>query len=176
MAAKNDDLQFGITAPPALGTEAFELADFETPVSGAPLPNVRWSIEKHKVAQLLALSGLAKTQISRETSVPLATINKWLQHGEFVDYVNQLVLESATMMKAKRLQLLTKILDARIAEAEKTGDYSRLSKLDTLDIIDRLRKETGEDEDRKESKYAQILEKIITATQGPPVINITPEK
>jgi len=145
-----DDLDFTNTAALVKETDAFELADFETPISNALLPSVVWSIEKHKVAQMLALSGLSKSQISRETGVPLATINKWTQHVEFSDYVNKLVLESASLMKAKRLQVLTKILDARIAEAEKTGDYARLSKLDTLDVIDRIRKETGEDEDRKE--------------------------
>ena len=170
-----DNLDFNKT-PTVKETDAFELADFETPVSGDILPSVVWSIEKHKVAQMLALSGLSKSQISRETGVPLQTINKWVQHGEFSDYVNKLVLESATLMKAKRLQVLTKILDARIAEAEKVGDYARLSKLDTLDIIDRIRKETGDDEDRKESKYTQILEKLVgmSSTTQKPLIDVTP--
>jgi hypothetical protein len=167
--ADKEDIQFGMV-PEAPATDAFELANFETLVDNSPLPNVMWSIEKHKVAQMVALSGLSKAQISRETGVPLSTINRWLTHGEFSEYINTLVLESASVMKAKRLQLLTKILDARIAEAETTNDYARLSKLDTLDIINAIRKETGEEEKRDESKYTQILEKIVGITSQPPKV------
>jgi hypothetical protein len=126
---------------------------------------------------MIALAGLSKVQVSRETGVPLSTINRWLQHGEFTDYINRLVLESAAVMAAKRLQVLTKILDARIAEAEKSGDYARLSRLDTLDIIDRIRKETVAEEDKQESKYTQILDKIVTLTstpKPPKEIDVTP--
>lgn len=171
--ADQEDLQFGMV-PEAPATNAFELASFETPVDSTPLPNVVWSIEKHKVAQLLAVSGMSKSKISRETGVPLSTINKWLTHGEFTDYINSLVMESVTLMKAKRLQLLTKMLDARIEEAEVNGDYARLSKLDTLDIIAAIRKETGEEEKKDESKYTQILEKIVGMTSTPKVIPATP--
>lgn len=153
-------------------TDAFELADFETPLSTSAVPNVMWSIEKHKVAQMLALSGLSKTQISRECKVPLGAIKKWQESSEFRDYVNQLVLESANLMKAQRLQILTKILNARIDEAEKTDDYARLSKADTVDIIAALRKETAEDEEKKESKYVQILEKMVELTHQPKVVSL----
>jgi len=153
-------------------TDAFELADFETPLSTSAVPNVLWSIEKHKVAQLLALSGLSKAQISRETKVPLGAIKKWQESQEFRDYVNQLVLESANLMKATRLQILTKILNARIDEAEKTDDYARLSKADTVDIINAIRKETVEDEEKKESKYVQILEKMVELTHQPRTLEL----
>lgn len=165
------DLQFGVKLPATADTNAFELADFETPVSSAAVPNVMWSIEKHTVAQMIALSGLSKAQISRECKVPLGTIKKWMESAEFRDYINQIVLESANTMKATRLQLLTKILNARIEDAEKTGNYATLSKLDTLDVIAAIRKETSDVEETKESKYTQILEKIVGLTNSPKVIS-----
>lgn len=163
----SEELMFGMPAKIPESTGAFELADFENLPSNTSLPPVVWSIEKHTVAQLIALSGMAKTAISRETGVPLGTINKWLQHEEFTDYINHIVLQSATSLKAKRLMILNKVLDARIEEAERLGDYSKLSKLDTLDVLAAIRKENGDEEKKEESKYIQILEKMaaLSATK-----------
>lgn len=169
-----EDIQFGVTKASSSGSEVFELADFETPLTCTPVPAVAWSIEKHKVAQLIATSGMSKQAIARETGVPLPAINKWLQNQEFSDYVNQVVLEAAAVMKAKRLQLMTKILDARIAKAEESDSYDKLSKLDTLDILAAIRKETGEDESDTESKYLHILDKIVSASSK--TLDITPSK
>lgn len=160
---------------------AFELADFETPVTSGSLPSVIWSIEKHTVAQMIALSGLTKTQISRETGVPLGTINRWCQHGEFSEYINKLVLESAQVMKAKRLQILNKILDARVEEIEALGEgYARASGKDTLAIVEAIRKETGEEEAHQESQYVSVLGKIAAAAAAAAkrtgeTIDITPD-
>ena len=158
-----------MSLPEVLPSEASELASFETPVVSSVIPNVVWSIEKHKVAQMLALEGKPKTQISRETGVPVPTINKWLQHGEFRDYINQIVMEAAGTAKALLISLDLKILNARIAAAEESGDYGRLSGKDTLDIADSLRKLTSADEDKEDSKYSSILEKILGITGSKPI-------
>lgn len=150
---------------PAVQVEAHELASFETmPGSGAVIP-VMWSIEKHTVAQEIALSGLSKNAISRKTGVPLSAINKWLEHCEFREYINDIVLEKAQTMKAQSLMILNKMLQARLDEAERTNDYAGLSKADTLEIINTIRKETGGDQRKDETTYAQILERMLQASQ-----------
>ena len=154
---------------------AFELASFETTVSHEVLPAVKWSIQKYEVAQMIALMGLKKTEIAKQTKVPLATINNWLKNSEFSDYINKLALESVNVLKAKRIQLLTKMLDARIEEAEdENGGYAKLSRKDTLDIIKELRDETEEAEKKQESSYTKLLEKILLNSTPPKVVDITP--
>ena len=176
-----EDLQFGANFPAVSApvVSISELAEYETPVSTTPVPAVAWSMEKHMVAQFLATKGMSKVQVSRETGVPLSAINKWLQNSEFTSYINQIVLDCASVMKAKRLGLLSKILDARIEEAERTGDYARLSKMDTLDIISAIRKETGDEDAAKESSYTRIMEKFLEINNRPaapaPPIDITPK-
>ena len=155
--------------PGVIPSEAFELASFETPVITSKVPNVVWSIEKHKVAQMLALEGKNKTAISKETGVPVPTINKWLQHGEFRDYINDITMEAAGTMKAMLISLDLKMINARIEAAEVSGDYARLSGKDTLDIIDNLRKLTGADESKEDSAYANVMKKMLGITAGKPI-------
>ena len=152
-------------------TDAHELAAYETPVSTLPIPNVTWSIEKHKVAQMLALEGKSIAQISRETGVPVSAINKWNQHGEFRDYKRQIIMEAAKESKDMLLSLNLKILNARVAAAEETGDYARLSGKDTLDIMESVRKLTTNDDPKEDSQYSSILEKILGITNKPIEIN-----
>lgn len=155
-------------------SSAFELADFEREVPVENLPPVKWSIQKHEVAQLLALSGLKKTEISKATKVPLNTINNWLTSTEFREYIDRLALEMAGVLKSKRLQILTKILDARIRaiEDEDNGDWAKMSRKDTLDILKEIREETEEGEKKQESAYIQLMEKLID--KATPVITISP--
>jgi hypothetical protein len=155
--------------------EAHELAEFETPYVQVQAMPVQWSIEKIKVAQLLALTGKTKTAVAKEMKLPLTVINKWLENGEFNEYIRNLVTEGASILKAKRLQLLTKILDARIEEAEREG-YSCVTKKDTVDIVSELRKETGEDK-HIDNSYTSLLEKLVlSSTQHnnvqPKIINV----
>lgn len=171
----SEDLTFDQKQVAVTGTEAFELADFETPVSvPTQAPMVMWSLEKYRVAHMIAFEGKAKKQISRETGIPLYTINKWHSNPEFKSYIHSIVLENATADKAERLMIYNKILDARIEEAEKTGDYARLSKMDTVEILQAKRKETEKDEQKEESKYVQVLDKILSLAK--PAIDITPQK
>jgi hypothetical protein len=154
-----------------IGSEAFELAEFELPVSTKPAAPILWSIQKYEVAQMVAMKGLSRKEISKVTGVPLATITRWLSNGEFTEYINKIIVESATLAKAKRLQFLTKVLDARMEEAELNGDFAGASKKDTLDVISELRKETEGEDKQEESNYMKLFEKLIDKTQTIQVIN-----
>lgn len=157
------------------GTDAFVLADFETAVPNEVLPPVMWSVQKYEVAQMIALSGMKVSEISKATMVPLSTIKRWQTNPEFQNYINTLALESVNIMKSKRIQLLTKMLDARIEEAEgENGSYSKLSRADTLEIIKELRKESEDDEKKQESNYTRLLEKILLNSNPPKVIDVSP--
>lgn len=140
------------------------LEAFERPVPTRPMLPLMWSIEKYEVAQLLALSRMTVVDVSKETNVPLHVIQKWRQHPEFSDYMNKLVLEGATVLKAKRLMILQKILDARLARAEAMGDFSTLSTKDTLDILAEIRKETEAEDNKEKSTWMQTLDILLERT------------
>jgi protoheme ferro-lyase len=145
----------------------FELAEFETPVSLETIPPIVWSVEKYKVAQMLALHGKSKVDISIETKVPISTINSWCQHPDFKEYIKTTIEQAASTMKQDNISLLTKIIAARVAEAELSGDYSSLSKKDTLEIIKELNVITEDDTKKEESNYTKLLEKLVVASVTP---------
>lgn len=152
-----------------------ELAEFERPVPVTPIRPLKWSIEKYEVAQLLATSRMTMTEVSAATGVPLHAIQRWKTHPEFQDYINRFILDTEETMRAKRLQVLSKILDARLALAEEHG-YAALSQKDTLDILDALRKETEATENKPESNYLKTIETLFKKTleaQQATVIDMT---
>lgn len=172
-------MDIGEKSPALTGSAAFDLADYETPVVGnIQIPQVRWSIEKHRVAQMLALEGKPKSKISKETGVPVPTINKWLEHGEFRDYINQLVMNEASVMNAESLRMAIKTLRAREAAAEAADDWAGFSRADSMDIISTVRKLTGE-EHKEESSYLKVMEKLMEKIPDSParkVIDVTPHE
>jgi transposase-like protein len=149
-----------------------ELADFETEYVPVQVLPIRWSVEKYQAAQMFALEGKTKTAIAKELGISVAIINSWLKIKEFQDYVDSLVMEKATLLKAKKLRLLTKALDAREEQAELTG-YGDITKKDTLDIIAEIRKETGE-EKTAETSYTNLLERMVVNAMKnqPKIINL----
>jgi hypothetical protein len=146
--------------------DAGTLASFETEQRVTQVVPVRWSMEKYRVAQEIALSGKTKTAIAKEQGIPLTAINIWLKSPEFQEYINQTVMDGATALKAKKLQLLMKTLSAREAEAEEDG-YSNFSRKDSLDVIAEIRKET-EGERTADSSYTSLLEKLVTNSMKQP--------
>lgn len=139
----------------------FELADFETPCSNEVIKPIVWSVQKYKVAQMLALHGKSKSEISKETLVPLATISAWAKHPDFIEYVKSLIEQAASTMKNDNISILKKIVAARVEQAELSGDYSKLSNKDTLDIIKELNVITEDDTKKEESNYTKLLEKLV---------------
>lgn len=135
------------------------LQPFETEYVPKVAPPVKWSVEKYKVAQTLALSGKNKRQTAKELKIPLNIIDSWLKSSEFQDYMQSLIDEYGKVMKTNSLMYLNKILQARIEEAEIDG-YANLSRKDTLDIITEIRKETGDDK-VAEGNYLGLLEKLV---------------
>lgn len=144
----------------------FELADFETPLPTEAISPLIWSVEKYKVAQMIALHGKSIIDISRETKVPLSTINVWRKHPDFQDYIRQTIDKAASTMKQDNISMLTKIIAARVADAELSGDYASLSKKDTLELIKELNSITAEDTKREASTYDKLLEKLVMNSIG----------
>lgn len=141
-------------------SSAYELASFETVHVATPAMPVQWSLEKFNVAHDLATTGKTKTKIAKDRKIPLAVINKWLESGEFRDYVDSIVQEAAKVSKNSRLKLLMKTLAAREEQAELEG-YAEFSRKDSLDIIAEIRKETGEDKGSQQSNYTTLLESLL---------------
>ena len=144
----------------------FELASFETPVSLEVVRPIQWSVQKYEVAQMMALQGKSKAQISRDTKVPLGTINYWASHPDFVDYLKSLIDSAAASMKNQNISLLSKIIAARVAEAELSGNYASLSKMDTAVLLRDLTELTEADNKREESNYAKLLEKLVIGSMS----------
>lgn len=139
--------------------EASKLASFETAHTQQQIAPIVWSVEKFRVAQMIAIDGKTKTAIAKELGIPLSAINTWLKHPDYKAYIEQTVLDAAKAIKNKKLQLLIKTLAAREAEAELEG-YSTFSRKDSLDIMTEIRKETGE-ERAADTSYTQLLEKMV---------------
>lgn len=142
------------------------LEDFENLPSSQPMRPVRWSVEKYKVAQLVSISRMTVREVSEETHIPEATIRNWLRNPEFREYVDQCALDAGKAMKAKRLSILHKIIDARVEKAEETGDYSFLSNKDILDLLEMSRKETEADDSKDQSNYMTRIEELLRASQA----------
>lgn len=141
--------------------DVYQMADFETPVPTEVVPAMVWSVQKYKVAQMIALQGKTRKQISEETKVPLWTIDKWANHVDFKAYVKSLIEQAAATMKQENISLLSKVIAARVEQAEKTGDYASLSRKDTLEIIKELNTMTEDETKREESQYSRLLEKLV---------------
>lgn len=146
------------------GMSADQLAVGETLIPTEPVRPIQWSLQKYEAAQLLALSRHSVQEISDMIKIPVASINKWKQHPDFRKYMNKLLQETAETMKSYRLQVLSKILDARLALAEEHNNYASLSTKDTLDILDSIRKETESEDNKEHSNYMKLIEVLITDT------------
>ena len=140
------------------------LCSFERPVPTVPIKPLQWSVEKYEVAQLLVMSRMSVAQVSEETGVPIHAIRRWKSHPDFVEYMDRVILETESTMKALRLRVLRKILDARLELAEEAGNYASLSSKDTLDLLDALRKETEASEAQPESNYLKTIEDLFKRT------------
>lgn len=141
-----------------------QMEPFERPVSTKPMRPIAWSIEKYEAAQLLALSRMTEGDVAKELKIPLRVLRKWKLHPEFSEYMCKLALDGESALKAKRLMIMQKILDARIAQAEERGDYAGLSNKDTLAIITELRKETEGEDSKEKSNWMQTLDVLLSKT------------
>lgn len=131
-----------------------------------PMRPILWSVEKYEVAQLCATTRFSDKQVSEETLIPLGTIQAWKRHPEFQEYMTNLLLESADIMKAKSLMVMTKALDARIHRAEEADDYGSITGRDTLAIIDQIAKETKDDVGQEESHFMQTITTLLKKSEG----------
>jgi hypothetical protein len=147
-----------------------KLEDFERPVPTAPMKRLAWSIEKYEVAQLIALSRLTIKEVAVATKVPESVIYKWKRHPDFQEYMNTITLEQADNFKAKRLQILSKVLDARLEQAERAGSYALLSTKDTLDILSEMRKETETSSEGDQSNFMKTITSLIEKTSKLPAL------
>lgn len=148
-------------------TGAFELADFETPLGSKELMPVVWSLEKHTVARMLALEGKSRAKISRETTVPEATIKKWQENEEFQEFMNSLVLKAAGVIDAKILSAKMKTLDARIAETEELDNWAQFTSKDSLELMSEIRKQTAKETESKNSPYLNVIERLAKLAAVP---------
>ena len=116
------------------------------------------------------MTGKSKKQISKELGLPLTFINKCFENNEFQKYMQNITLEAAKELKAEKIMDLRKALAARRELAEELG-YENYTRKDTLDIIEALRKEVGE-EKAEDSNYAKLLEKLVSNTAPVQIINL----
>lgn len=146
------------------------LEDFEHEYLPTAPATFTWSVEKYQIAQLYAMTGKSKKSISKELGLPLSFINKCFESNEFQKYTQEITLEAAKELKAEKIMDLRKALAARRELAEELG-YENYTRKDTLDIIEALRKEVGE-EKAEDSNYAKLLEKLVSNTAPVQIINL----
>ena len=142
------------------------LAPYENLPPTTPIKTIVWSMEKYEVAQLCATTRHSDREVAEITKIPLSTIQSWKRHPDFQKYMTDLLLDSADLMKAKSLMVMTKALDARIARAEELDDYGTITGRDTLSIIDQIAKETKDDTGKEESHFMQTITALIEKSKG----------
>lgn len=154
-----------------MSEDVTSLETFESPVPVVPIRPMVWSVEKYEVAQLLATKGMSIDKVSEATKVPVGAIKKWKTHPDFIKYMNDFVLEVEETLRAKRLMLYMKIVDARVEKIEELGgDYSMLSTKDTIEILEAMRKETEKADEKEQTQYMKTLEALIS--KSPSTIEI----
>lgn len=139
--------------------EATELNEFETPFVPQVAAPLLWSIEKYKVAEMMACSGKTKKQIAKELNLPLGVVNKWCENSQFMEEVYRISQDYLKTMKQDNQMFLSQIIAARRAQAETAG-YADASKKDTVEIIAEMRKERGEDSSQQ-TNYTGLLENLL---------------
>lgn len=130
-----------------------------------------WEAEKYEVAELLATKGMTLQRVSEVTGIPISAIKRWKTQPDFRKYVNDYVLEIAETLKAYRLSLYLRMIDARVEKIEEMGDYSLLSTKDTLEILEAMRRETEKSEDKEQTQYLKTITALID--KSPSTIEIT---
>lgn len=131
-----------------------------------------WSVEMAEVAELLATKGMTLARVSEVTDVPISAIKRWKQHPEFAKKVRDIILETIDDMRAYRLGLCLKMIDARVEKVEELGDYSLLSTKDTLDIMESMRKDSEKTEEAEQSQYMKTIEALLVKSSKPVVVQI----
>lgn len=123
-------------------------------------PAKQWDLVQHQIAVDLACGGKTKTEIAKEYSISVATINAWMKSPDYKALVNEVIESEIRTYKNKRLQLLMKTLAAREEIAEING-YANFSDKDSLDVIKELRIESGDDSASANSNYAKLFGSLL---------------
>lgn len=149
--------------------------DFERVIPNLPTPPMTLTYEKVKVAGMLAFGGQNTKQIAEATKIPETTIKKWMKNPEFINYKNSIVIKSMETVAAENISLISKVINARVANLEKEGkDYADLSNKDLAQLIE-LRNTLIKNEKKEEdSSYSKKLEELLIKSSQRNVIDITP--
>lgn len=143
----------------AVYKDACELNDFETAYTPVVATQMLWSVEKFKVAELMAFSGKTKKKIAQELGLPLGVLNKWAENPQFMEEVYRMSQDAFKLNKQSRQLYLAKVLAARIEQAEIEG-YADSSRKDTVEIVAELRKEENP-ESSSQTNYTNLLENLL---------------
>jgi len=151
---------------------ATDLEEFETPLEVKEVKPMVMSVQKHVVAELIALKGYTVTQASEETGIPISAIKRWKKHPDFAKLVRDMILEKVDDMRAYRLGLCMQMIESRVRKVEELGDYSMLSSKDTLDIMDSMRKDSEKRDESEQSQYMKTIEALLVKSSKPVVVQI----
>jgi hypothetical protein len=107
----------------------------------------KWDTRKYKIADAIA-AGFPMTQISKMYDVPRPVIYAWLQHPEFKDHVDGIVLESGWANQRERIAGLNKI--TRLLFDKVVGEISKIKLTDksigpVLSAIQLIAKQIGQE-------------------------------
>ena len=76
-----------------------ELEEFETPLEVTKVTPMVMSVEKHEVAEMIAIKGMSVTRVSEETGIPVSAIKRWKRHPDFAKLIRDMILEKVDDMR-----------------------------------------------------------------------------
>lgn len=142
------------------------------PVRVTPSKPMPLSSEMREVAELLATKGMTVQRVSEVTGVPISAIKKWKKNPEFTQHMQNFVLDIAEGLRAWRLMMCMKTLDARVEKIEEIGDWSLFSQKDSMDIMAEMRKDTEKQEEKEQTQYMKVMEALIIKSATKNIVNI----
>ena len=90
----------------------------------------RWSPARRAAALALA-DGKTRVAAAGEAGIAEKTIYRWLEDVEFASEVDRLTLMTGIALRAERLRLVKRVVNARVAQLPD----SALSRADLLDLL-----------------------------------------
>jgi hypothetical protein len=81
------------------------------------------------------LSGKSISEIAENFNLTMDRVSAICEHGDVKAYVNSVYLSQGYLNRTRRLQLIERVIEAKLQEALETGVYSKRDLLDWMKML-----------------------------------------
>lgn len=97
---------------------------------------------KHLLVANELLSGKSIPQIAEQYCVTNDQITAIVERSEVKRYIDSVYMSQGYLHRSKRLQVINKVIDEKLAEAATTGVYSKRDLLEWLKLLNDMERDT----------------------------------